>query len=51
MTDDETRQKELEDSYAALVCLMGTAIVAVVASVDGKKAYPELIRLLGQIPR
>ena len=36
---------------AVLACLMGTAIVAIVASEDGKKAYPELIRLLGQIPR
>ena len=51
MTDQEAKQKELNDAYAVLACLMGTAIVAVVASTDGKKAYPELRRLLGQIPR
>lgn len=47
----EAEQKELDDAYAVLACLMGTAIVAVVASTEGKSAYPELMKLLKQIPR
>lgn len=50
-TDAEAQQKQQDEANATLACLMGVAIVAIVASQDGKNAYPELIRLLGQIPR
>ncbi len=51
MTNQHEQKKKQDEMNAALVCLMGTAIVAIVAGLDGKKAYPELRKLLSQIPR
>lgn len=44
-----TQTTEEDEREIALVCLQAVAIVAIVAGAEGEKAYPELIRLLGQI--
>ncbi len=51
MTDRNEQKKKQDEIDAALACLMGAAIVAIVAGPDGKQAYSELRKLLSQIPR